>query len=215
MVSEGDPNADDRETEALRAELAEAKRIGRWLYDRAPGLRLLLGDVSEWPWLVDEPNVPREPAPRQLAEADHDQAVLRTFAVIQASGDNPYDAEDVASTLGLSPEEFDDSIYRLLQAGLVTGGRLMSGAFVDTVTAEGMAAAGMLDHDGRPLLVLRTDLASFTGAGHGTVRLPDGMRLSPGQTIVLTDEEADPVEAEVLAAEGTSAHVRARWHRQV
>lgn len=211
MASDAHPNADDSEVETLRVELAEARRIGRWLYDRSPGLRLLLGDVSEWPWLIEPPV--QEPAPRRLTEADQDRAVLRAFAVVQASGDDPYDREDVGGTLGLSDAEFDGSVYRLIHAGLVAGGRLSSRAFVETVTEEGMAAAGMLDRDGRPPCVLRTDLASFTGAGYGTVRVPDGVRLVPGQTIVLTDDEADSLEAEVLTTEGDTAQVRVRWGR--
>jgi hypothetical protein len=140
-------NAGVVDVDELRAELAEARRIGRWLYDRSPALRLFLGDVSEWPWLL-EPNAPEEPAPRRLTEVDRDRAVLRAFAVIQAAGDDPYDAEDVASTLGLTVEEFDGSLYRLIHAGLVTGGKLFSRSFVETVTEKGMAAAGMLDAAG-------------------------------------------------------------------
>lgn len=41
----------------LRGELAEARRIGMWLYDRLPpGARMALGDVSEWPWLLEKNN---------------------------------------------------------------------------------------------------------------------------------------------------------------
>lgn len=41
------------EMERLDDELRESRRIGVWLYDHlAPGARILLGDVSEWPWLV-------------------------------------------------------------------------------------------------------------------------------------------------------------------
>jgi hypothetical protein len=205
-------NAETVDVDELRAELAEAKRIGRWLYDRSPALRLFLGDVSEWPWLL-EPGAPREPAPRTLTEADRDWAVLRAFAVIQATGDDPFDAEDVASNLGLSVDEFDGSLYRLIHTGLVTGGRLFSRAFVETVTVEGMSAAGLIDHDGQPLRVLHTDLASFTGAGYGSVRIPDGVELRPGQAVVLTDDEADSLDAEVLATGADTAQVRVRWRR--
>ena len=127
----------------LRAELDEARLIGRWLDDRSPALRLFPWDVSEWPWLV-QPNPEDEAATPGLAEADRDRAVLRAFAVIQAAGGDPYDAEDVADTLGLSAEEFDGVLYRLIHAGLVTGGQLVSRSFVDTVTDQGMAAVGML-----------------------------------------------------------------------
>jgi hypothetical protein len=181
-------NANTVDADDLSAELAEAKRIGRWLYDRSPALRHFLGDAREWPWLL-EPNAPRELVPRTLAEADRDWTVLRAFAVIQASGDDPFDAEDVASTLGLTAEEFDGTLYRLVHARLVTGGQLFSRSFVETVTVEGMAAAGLLDPAGRPLPVLRTDLAGFTAAGYGIVRVHDGVLLEPGQTVILTDEE--------------------------
>jgi hypothetical protein len=41
------------EIERLEDELRESRRIGVWLYDHlSPGARILLGDVSEWPWLV-------------------------------------------------------------------------------------------------------------------------------------------------------------------
>lgn len=42
------------EIQRLEDELRESRRIGVWLYDHlAPGARILLGDVSEWPWLVN------------------------------------------------------------------------------------------------------------------------------------------------------------------
>ncbi len=80
-------NAGMVDVDELRAELAEARRIGRWLYDRSPALRLFLGDVSEWPWLL-EPGAPRQPAPDTLTDADRDWTVLHAFAVIQAAGDD-------------------------------------------------------------------------------------------------------------------------------
>jgi hypothetical protein len=203
--------ADDAvDVEMLRAELAEARGIARWLYDRSPGPRLFLGDVSEWPWLLKS-NPPGKPMPARLTEADRDRAVLRAFAVIQAAGEDPHDAEDVADTLGLSAEEFDGSLYRLIHGGLITGGKTFSRSYVDTVTDEGMAVADMLGHDGQPLLVLRTDLASFSGAGYGTVRVADGVQLEPGQTIVLTDEGADAVAADVLTVARGTAEVRVHW----
>lgn len=40
---------------ALSAQLAEARRIGRWLYEHLHSdARHSLGDVSEWPWLLSE-----------------------------------------------------------------------------------------------------------------------------------------------------------------
>lgn len=42
-------------SEELRAELAEAKRIGRWLYEHLdPEARNAIGDISAWPWLVED-----------------------------------------------------------------------------------------------------------------------------------------------------------------
>ena len=44
------------EIQRLEAQLRESRRIGVWLYDHlTPGTRILLGDVSEWPWLVTNP----------------------------------------------------------------------------------------------------------------------------------------------------------------
>lgn len=43
------------EIDRLEDELRESRRIGVWLYDHlSPGVRILLGDVSEWPWLVTD-----------------------------------------------------------------------------------------------------------------------------------------------------------------
>lgn len=79
---------DSRDVAALRAERAEARRIARWLYDRSPALRLFIGDVSEWPWLI-ESHPPEGPTLQRLTEADRDLRVLRGFAVIQAVGEDP------------------------------------------------------------------------------------------------------------------------------
>ncbi len=47
------------EIERLEDELRESRRIGVWLYDHlTPGARILLGDVSEWPWLVSDTDGP-------------------------------------------------------------------------------------------------------------------------------------------------------------
>jgi hypothetical protein len=212
--SSSDVPEDAVDIDALRSELAEAKRISRWLYDHVPWpVRHFLGDVSEWPYLLDADPPADDTVPTPFRDAERDQAVLHAFALIQAVGRDPYDAEHVASTLGLSAEEFDGSLYRLIHGGLVTGGQLFSRSFVETVTDQGMAAAGMLDHDGCPLRALRTDLAGFTGAGYGNIRVPDGVRLTPRQTIILTDDEADSVEAEVLTTDDGTAHVRVRWGR--
>ncbi|PUA82065.1 hypothetical protein C7S10_08575 [Nocardioides currus] len=56
------------EIERLEDELRESRSIGVWLYDHlSPGARILLGDVSEWPWLVsdtDGPGPDGDPAPQ-------------------------------------------------------------------------------------------------------------------------------------------------------
>lgn len=42
------------EVQRLEGQLREARRIGAWLYEHlSPGARRSLGDVSEWPWLLD------------------------------------------------------------------------------------------------------------------------------------------------------------------
>lgn len=61
--------------------------------------------------------------------------------------------------------------------------------------------------------VLSTDLASFTGAGHGSVRILKGVQLEPGETVYLVDDEADAVEADILSVAGSTAQVRIRWDR--
>lgn len=58
-----------------------------------------------------------------------------------------------------------------------------------------------------------TDLASFTGAGYGSVRIPAGIQLEPGEAVYLVDDEADAVEADVLSVAGNTAQVRIRWDR--
>ncbi|MBD3926100.1 hypothetical protein IEZ26_15860 [Nocardioides cavernae] len=61
--------------------------------------------------------------------------------------------------------------------------------------------------------ILHTDMASFTGAGHGVARIPPGTALTPGETVYLVDDEADAVEAEVLSVADNTAQVRIRWDR--
>lgn len=51
----------------------------------------------------------------------------------------------------------------------------------------------------------------FTGAGFGTLRLPDDVRLELGQTIALTDDEADTVTAVVLSVTDGTANVWVHW----
>jgi hypothetical protein len=205
--------ADEHEAEdvaALRAELAAAKGISRWLYDRSPNLRLFLGDVSEWPWLVDqEPE--DEAVGARLVQADLDLAVLRRLAAAQALAEDLGGAADLAGQLGFAPDQFDGALSRLIDVGHLAGGQVSGGIQIETVTYQGISAAGMLDRDGQPLLVLLTDLAAFTGAGYGTVRIPAGVDLEPGQTIVLTDVEAGVLDAKVLAIKGDRGEVRVFW----
>ncbi|CAM3929035.1 hypothetical protein [Nocardioides zeicaulis] len=142
---------DDVDVAALQAELAEAKRIGRWLYDHSPGLRRFLGDVSEWPWLLDA-DAPGGVDAAHVDDAVRDRQVLHAFAVIQASGRDPFDAQDLPTALGFTSSEFDSTVSRLIHGGLVTGGRYFSRAFVETVTDAGMEAARTKDtaHVARP-----------------------------------------------------------------
>jgi hypothetical protein len=141
---------------ALQAELAEAKRIGAWLYDHAPaGLRRHLGDVSEWPWLLNIPNAEDKPVPPPPPRDDpeRDQAVLRTFAQLQAGGEDVYfAAEYVADVLHLSSAAFDAALANLIQHGLVEGGKTFQRSFVERVTDAGMDVAGMqpTHHDEAP-----------------------------------------------------------------
>lgn len=132
---------------ALQAELAEAKRIGAWLYSHAPaGLRRHLGDVSEWPWLLNTPGTEDRPVPPPPPRDDpeRDQAVLRTFAQLQASGEDVYfAAEYVADVLHLSSAAFDAALANLISHGLVEGGKTFQRSFVERVTDAGMDATGM------------------------------------------------------------------------
>lgn len=131
---------------ALQAELAEAKRISAWLYRRAPaGLRRHLGDVSEWPWLLDRDSTALDEVPARQAGDDpvRDQAVLRAFAELQAGGEDVYfAAEYIASLLQLNPEEFDAALCNLITDKLVEGGKTFRRSYVERVTDAGMAAAG-------------------------------------------------------------------------
>jgi hypothetical protein len=61
------------------------------------------------------------------------------------------------------------------------------------------------------MVTVKTDYASFTGAGHGTLRIPSGVHLAPGQVIAVIDDEADTLEAEVLAFTADKAEVRVHW----
>jgi hypothetical protein len=61
------------------------------------------------------------------------------------------------------------------------------------------------------LPVLRVDLSRFTTAGHGTVHGTAAAGLAVGQVVAVTDEDADVLEAEVLAVRPGAANLRVRW----
>jgi len=50
-----------------------------------------------------------------------------------------------------------------------------------------------------PLPVLHVDLSRFTTGGHGTVHGAAADGLTVGQRLAVTDDEADVLEAEVVA----------------
>jgi hypothetical protein len=58
----------------------------------------------------------------------------------------------------------------------------------------------------------RTDLARFSTTGHGTIK-GDVAALSVGDRVAVTDDEADTLEAEVVAVSTDSADVRIHWDR--
>jgi hypothetical protein len=117
----------------------DLRREGERAGEHDPGPVDVHGDPWDGPWLVGDPA--------------RDRDVLYAFAVIQESGLDPFDAHGVAAALGLTDAEFDSSLYRLIHAGLVTGGRFFARAFVETVTEAGLAAAGIprtRDSEARP-----------------------------------------------------------------
>lgn len=188
-------NADgDAAVEELRAERDEARRLARWLYDRSPALRRHLGDVSEWPWLLD----PVE-EPATDPDADLDRAVLRAFAAVQDRGDDPHDATDIADTLGLNADQFDGSVSRLIHAGLLTGGRTFSRTYIDRVTDAGIAAAGALDE--------------VPGTREELRRQLERAGMSPNQTRVWLDHPAALLSGLVPALAITDPATAARTRR--
>lgn len=64
-----------------------------------------------------------------------------------------------------------------------------------------------------PLATFRTDLSRFTTAGLGIVREAAAGSLRAGQIIAVTDDDADTLEAEVLAVRDGEADVRVHWDR--
>lgn len=63
-----------------------------------------------------------------------------------------------------------------------------------------------LYENGVPLL--QADLAGFTGAGFGTVRVPSWVRLRHGDRVAITDDEADVLDAVVVSVTQDRAEVR-------
>lgn len=63
------------------------------------------------------------------------------------------------------------------------------------------------------MVTIKTDLASFTGAGYGRLRIRPGVHLTVGEVIAVTDDEADTLEAEVLTVNGDIAEVHVHWDR--
>ena len=62
-----------------------------------------------------------------------------------------------------------------------------------------------------PMPVLRVDLSRFTSAGRGTVHGAAATELVVGQVVAVTDDEADVLEAEVLAVRPGAADLQVRW----
>lgn len=62
---------------------------------------------------------------------------------------------------------------------------------------------------------IRVDLTRLTSAGYGTIHGPRTEGLRAGQVIAITDDEADPVAAEVLDVRGDTATIRAHWDEVV
>ena len=57
------------------------------------------------------------------------------------------------------------------------------------------------------------DLSRFTSSGHGTLHDPATAQLRPGERIAVTDDEADTLEAEVIAVGNGSAEVQIFWDK--
>jgi hypothetical protein len=63
------------------------------------------------------------------------------------------------------------------------------------------------------LRILSADLTRITTSGLGTLRDPDVTDLRPRDTVSVTDEGADTVEAEVLAVRSGEVDVLVHWGR--
>lgn len=60
---------------------------------------------------------------------------------------------------------------------------------------------------------IEVDLSRFTTSGYGTVHGAAASGLIVGERFAVTDDEADTVEAEVLAVGPDYADVRLHWDR--
>lgn len=102
----------------------EARRIGTWLYDHSPGVRLYLGNTSEWPWLTADParNGDSVPDPEDAASStpmaaatdfvDHDHTAEAAFLDYLASptADTAHAAE---LSIALLQRRYDALLRRL------------------------------------------------------------------------------------------------------
>jgi hypothetical protein len=64
-----------------------------------------------------------------------------------------------------------------------------------------------------PDKIIHVDFARFTGAGFGTIFGPKTLGLQAGESIAVTDVDADTVEAEVLDVCGDTATIHVHWDR--
>lgn len=58
-----------------------------------------------------------------------------------------------------------------------------------------------------------TDLSRYTSEGFGTLFTDAAEQLSPGDTIAVTDEDADTLAAEVLEVHPDRAVIRVLWDK--
>lgn len=108
----------------LEGDRNEARRIGTWLYDRSPGVRLYLGDTSEWPWLTadtahdsdpvagQEDSASSTPTPAATDFVDHDHTAEAAFLdyVATPTADTAHAAE---LSIALLQRRYDALLRRL------------------------------------------------------------------------------------------------------
>lgn len=63
------------------------------------------------------------------------------------------------------------------------------------------------------MVTFRADLTRFTSAGFGILHEPAAGSLRAGQIIAVTDDDADTLQAEVLAVRDGEADIRVHWDR--